>query len=84
MNYKLYISHSELPPHTCNIMEAFGKADMERQLRNALETIPTGAEGTVKVYGGGRSRKNRPWIAYPLRTVKRFADGTTTVVSWGR
>ena len=31
MNYKLYISHSELPPHTCNIMEAFGKADMERQ-----------------------------------------------------
>jgi hypothetical protein len=80
MNYKLYISHSELPPHTCTIMEAFGNADMERQLRNALDSIPSGAEGSVKVYtacGGGGSLN-------PIRTIKRTSDGTTTIVGWGR
>lgn len=81
MNYKLYISHSEFPPHTCTIMEAFGKEDMERQLRAALELIPAGVEGTVKVYTG-HPRRNYPWL--PLRTVKRSADGTTTIVGWGR
>lgn len=72
MRYRIYVN-TTVKTNNPDMIEVYSKQEMEIQVRNVLENIPTGTEGTIKVIpcGAGKTYRDIKIITIDnLRSVK--------------